>query len=361
MAEKKLKIGIIGVGNIAQSHIEGYKRNENTELYAFCDIDREKLEENGKKHGVEKLFTDYNEMLALPELDAVSVCTWNSAHAPCVIAALNAGKHVLCEKPMSVSTEAAKEMKAAADKAGKVLMIGFVRRYGDDAQMINELRKNGELGDFYYGKATYLRRNGNPEGWFGDKSYSGGGPLIDLGVHVIDLTRWLMGNPKPVSVYGATFQKLLNRPNIKTPKDYVSTTKVDNIVCDVEDLATAMIRYDNGAVISIEASFSLDIPEGVGKYELFTDKGGVTVNPEVVLCKDRNGYMTDMKIATPTGFTSEHVTFDDVFAREITHFADCILGKEECMAPAEDGIEIMKILDAVYKSAETGHEVIIED
>lgn len=136
------------------------------------------------------------------------------------MAALNAGKNVLCEKPMATSVEDAEAMLDAAKKNGKLLQIGFVRRYGNDCALLQDLVKEGFFGDIYYAKASYLRRNGNPEGWFGDKSRAGGGPLYDLGVHVIDLVRYVEGNKKPVSVYGATWQKLLNRPNLKTPKGY---------------------------------------------------------------------------------------------------------------------------------------------
>ena len=147
--EKKIRIGIIGVGNIAESHIKGYKALPNVELYAFCDIDEAKLKMKGEKHGVTRLYTDMNEMLALPEIDAVSVCTWNAAHAPCTIAALNAGKHVLCEKPMATTVEEAEAMKAAAEKAGKLLMIGFVRRFGNDCAVVKDFVDNGFFGELY--------------------------------------------------------------------------------------------------------------------------------------------------------------------------------------------------------------------
>ena len=195
---KKLKIAVIGTGSISREHLDAYKENPNVEIYALCDINKERVEKRAAEYNVplERTFTDKDEMFkALPEIDAVSVCTWNSAHAECSIAALNAGKHVLCEKPMAMNEEEAKEMKAAADKAGKLLMIGFVRRHGNDCALLKDYIDKGYLGEIYYAKAQYLRRNGNPGGWFGDKSRSGGGPLIDLGVHVIDLVRYLMGNP----------------------------------------------------------------------------------------------------------------------------------------------------------------------
>lgn len=350
----KIKIGIIGVGNIAGTHIQAYLKNPNVELYAFCDINEAQLKKMGEEYGIERLYTDVNEMLALTEIDAVSVCTWNSAHAECAIAALNAGKHVLCEKPMAVNAAQAEEMKAAAEKNGKLLMIGFVRRYGNDCKILKEFIDTDYFGDIYYAKATYLRRNGNPGGWFGDKSRSGGGPLIDLGVHVIDLVRYLMGNPKPVSVYGATFQKLFDRNNLKDKKAYVSVSKSYNDICDVEDLATAMIRFDNGAVLSIEASFSLNTKSDEGKIELFGTKGGAKLDPELEMYSEINDYMANVELTTKTALTLE-----GIFEEEINHFADCIQNGVPCRAPAEDGVTLMSILDAVYESARTGHEVVL--
>lgn len=350
----KWKVGIIGVGSISEYHIRAYLANSEAELYAFCDINEKQLNKMGAKYGITRLYTDKDEMLrALPELDAVSVCTWNSAHAPCVIAALNAGKHVLCEKPMAASAVQAAEMREAAHRNNKLLMVGFVRRYERDTALLKELIEQDFFGDIYYAKATYLRRNGNPGGWFGDLSRSAGGPLIDLGVHVIDLTRYLMGNPKPVSVYGAAFQKLFARPGIRTPKAYYSSSAGPNDICDVEDLASAMIRFDNGAVLQVEAAFSLNLKEDTGGVQLFGSKGGARLAPELELYSELNGYMTNV---TPVCGPE---TFDSKFQSEIDHFIHCLGTDEPCRSPAEDGVQIMQILDAVYESSRTGHEVIL--
>ncbi len=350
----KLKVGIIGTGSISESHIAGYLKNSNVELYAFCDLNEQRLRYMADKYGIKHTFTDMNEMLSLKEIDAVSVCTWNSAHAPCTIAALNAGKHVLCEKPMSVSAEDARAMKEAADKNNKLLMIGFVRRYGNDCKILKEFIDTDYFGDIYYAKATYLRRKGNPGGWFGDKSRSGGGPLIDLGVHVIDLVRFLLGNPKPISVYGATFHKLADRKNIKGKKFYQASSATENDICDVEDLATAMIRFDNGAVLSIETSFSLNIKKDEGKIELFGTKGGAKLNPELEIYNEINDYLSNITLDAETS-----LSFDGLFENEINHFVACLTEGTACLSPAQDGIDIMTILDAIYESAKTGHEVII--
>ncbi|MDD3692477.1 MAG: Gfo/Idh/MocA family oxidoreductase [Oscillospiraceae bacterium] len=351
----KTKIGIIGTGSISTVHIDAYKKNPDVELYAFCDINEKRLREMGQRYDVTRLFTDKDEMLrSLPELDAVSVCTWNCAHEPCVIAVLEAGKHVLCEKPMATSAESARNMQAAAQKSGKLLMVGFVRRFGNDCLVLKDFIDTGYFGDLYYAKATYLRRNGNPGGWFGDKSRSGGGPLIDLGVHVIDLVRYLFGNPKPISVYGATFNKLKDRKNIKGSIGYSSADKSSGDICDVEDLATALIRFDNGAVLSIEASFSLNIKKDEGKIELFGTKAGAKLDPELEIYTEINDYLADVSLATPTA-----LSFDGLFENEINHFVDCIRNNVPCKSPASDGVDLMKILDAIYESARTGHEVII--
>ena len=255
---------------------------------------------------------------------------------------------------MATTVEDALAMKEAAERNGKLLQIGFVRRFGNDCAVLQDFLQEGTLGDIYFAKAAYLRRNGNPMGWFGDKSRSGGGPLIDLGVHVIDLTRYLMGNPKPVSVYGVTFHKLGNRSELKDKKAYVSVSATENDICDVEDMACAMIRYDNGAVLSVETSFSLKLKKDQGTIELFGTKGGAKLSPELELYTELNGYMADVNLCTTTA-----LSFDGLFQGEIDHFTDCVLDGTLCRAPAEDGVELMKILRAIYQSAETGHEVLL--
>ena len=352
---KKLKVAVIGVGSISVEHINGYLADPNVELCAFCDINENRLKMMGEKYGITRLYTDEAEMLKeMPELDAVSVCTWNSAHAPCAIMALNAGKHVLCEKPMAINAKQAEEMLEAAKRNGKLLMIGFVRRFGRDCNIVTEMAKNDTLGEIYYAKATYLRRNGHPGGWFGDKSRSGGGPLIDLGVHVIDLVRYLLDKPLATSVYGATFHKLGDRSNIKVEKTYLSAGAGEGeTVCDCEDLAVATIRFDNGTVLSVEASFSLNIGNEDCNVQLFGTRGGVKMGKSVELYNETNGYLSDVTLVGKTGFQGE------AFGEEISHFVDCILNGTPCRAPAEDGVELMRILDAVYRSAESGHEEVV--
>lgn len=350
----KLKAAVVGVGSISGFHIKNYLANPEVELYAFCDINKDRLVEMGEKYGVTRLYTDEAEMLReLPEIDLVSVCTWNSAHAPCTIMALNAGKHVLCEKPMALNVEEAEAMKAAADKNGKLLMIGFVRRFGRDCDLATKLIAEGKLGEIYYAKAQYLRRNGHPGGWFGKKEFSGGGPLIDLGVHSIDLVRYLMGKPKAVSVYGSTFVKLGDRPNIKSAKEYIASSRGRG-ECDCEDLAAATIRFDNGAVLTAEMSFSLNLEGDRNNVELFGTGAGLLIDKKVRMFGEADGELRDFDFEGETG-----INVREAFQREINHFVSAAQGKVECRNPAEDGVELMRILTAIYRSAESGHEVIL--
>jgi predicted dehydrogenase len=290
----------------------------------------------------------------MPEIDGVSICTWNSAHAPCSIMALEAGKHVLCEKPMATNVADAIKMKEAAEKNGKLLMIGFVRRFGKDCFIVNDLIKNDALGEIYYAKVANIRRNGNPGGWFGDKSRSGGGPLIDLGVHSIDLVRYLMGMPNVTSVYGTTYKKLGNRSDVKTPKAYVSSSATDHDICDCEDLASAMLRFDNGATVSVEMSFSLNTGDEVNNIQIFGTKAGVKMDADITLYGTTEGYLSDVSFSG-----ANQLDFEGSFKREIDHFVDSAMGKKTCINTADDGIALMKILMAIYESAESGHEVVI--
>lgn len=350
----KVKIALVGAGNIANTHLGSYEKVPGAEVYAICDINEERLNETADKFGITRRYTDEDAMLAeLPELDAVDVCVWNCSHASCSIKALNAGKHVLCEKPMAYSAQEAEEMLEAAKKNNKLLMIGFVLRFSDDARIAMDFIQKGYLGDVYYSKAQYVRRHGNPGGWFADKARSGGGPIIDLGVHVIDLTRYLMGSPKPVSVYAAASDRMGNRPYLKNKEGWKPKGASDADICTVEDFATALIRYDNGAVTYLETSYDLN-GEDIAKRQLFGTKGGMDLSNGVKIYGECNDFLADIQVKT-----ENYKDSCDMFVAEMAHFVDCIANGTACRARAEDGIVVMKILDAIYESARTGHEVIL--
>ena len=355
---EKLRVGIIGTGGISNLHMAGYKilqeRGE-VEVVAGCDIDEEKVKRYIKKYDIPRYYTDCREMMEKEDLDVVSVCTWNAAHKECTIAALRGGANVMCEKPMAMNAAEAEEMARVAKEEGKLLQVGFVRRFGNDAEIVTKFRENGNLGDIYYAKATYLRRDGCPGGWFGDKKFSGGGPLIDLGVHVIDLVRYLAGNPQPVSAYGVTYDNIGSHRAEGGGVAWDKPEGEDNYEFSVEDFASAMVRFDSGLTLSVEASFNLNIKHDVGNIEIFGTKAGVNLSPDIEIYTDMAGLYVNVK---PAGDSA--LSFDGLFEREIFGFVNAVRGIEPCRAPAEDGVALMKILDAIYESARVGHSVEIK-
>ena len=351
---KEVRIGIIGTGHLAQTHAEQYKEIPGVTLAACCDLNRERAEAFAKEFGIEKVYDSIGELVKDTTLDAVSVITWNNAHCEATIKALEAGLHVLCEKPMAMNAEEGIRMKAAAEKSGKLLMIGFVRRFGVNTEIAKSYIDRGALGKIYYAKTRCVRRCGNPLGWFADKTLSGGGPLIDLGVHMIDLARYLMGKPVAVSAYGVTNSAIGPQENMKHHSRYLSKDPLEK--CTVEDFASAMVRFEGGAVLQVEVSFNAHIEKNELSLELLGEKGGLTVEPELKLHTVQNDMLTDIKPV----YTAPKDAFAAFFSRELAHFVACVRGEEkECLNPAEDGIELMKILDAIYKSAEIGGEVKI--
>ena len=212
------------------------------------------------------------------------------------------------------------------------------------------------LGDIYYAKATYLRRSGCPGGWFGDIRYSGGGPLIDLGVHVMDLVRYLAGCPKPVSAYGVTYNNLGpdRASGAKSNLGYESNQTKSKYEFNVEDFTSAMIRFDNGMTLTVEASFNLNIKQDRGDIELFGTKGGTKITDGAEFFTDMNGEFINITPASKSVFE-----FTPSFNAEIAHFIDCVQNGVPCRAPAEDGVILMKMIDAIYESARTGHEALI--
>lgn len=349
-----VKVGVIGVGSISESHIGPYLKNENVELVAFCDINEKRLEEKGKRYGVTQLYNNHQDLLANPDIDAVSICTWNNSHAEIAVAALEAGKHVLIEKPLSMTVEEAESVQEAAEKSGKVAQVGFVRRHGNTTEVLKKFIDNGDLGEIYYGKASYLRRFGNPGGWFSDITKSGGGPLIDLGVHVIDIIWYLMGKPRPVSVTGNTYQKLGNRSNIEHLSQY-QAADYDPTLNDVEDLTNALIRFDNGASIFVDVSFTLHARQDDTSVSIYGDKGGAEVEPRLTIVTEKHNVILN---STPQMNTTA-LDVVGAFHTEINHFIDCIQNGTENIAPISDGVEVMKMLNGIYESAKKGKEVIL--
>ncbi len=349
----RIKVGVIGLGSISEMHIQGYLRNPDAELIAVTDMNEDRARKKAEELNIPHYYTDYHEMLRNKEVDAVSICTWNNTHAEIAIAALEAGKNVLIEKPLCRTMEEARSIEACAKRyPNQFLQIGYVRRFGTNTQVLKRFIDNGELGDIYYSKASCLRVLGNPGGWFADKERSGGGPLIDIGVHVIDLCWYLMGKPKVKSVSGNTYHKLGNRSNVEF-KSFYKAADYDAKQNTVEDLANALIRFDNGASLLVDVSFSLYAKKEEVRVSLHGNKGGAEIEPALEIFTEKNNIMLN---STPQ---IDHLTFDfeNGFQNEINHFIACIQGKEQNIAPVEDGVEIMKILTGVYESSKQQTEI----
>lgn len=267
-----VRIAVIGAGSISDMHLRSYQNNKEAELVAICDLNEERARAKADKYGIGRIYTDYKELLASADIDAVSICTWNNSHAPISIAALEAGKHVLTEKPLCKTVAEALEVEEAVRRSGKTLQVGFVRRYASNTGIVKSFLDNGELGDIYYAKASCIRRLGNPGGWFSDIERSGGGPLIDVGVHVIDLCWYLMGRPKVKSISGNTYNRLGNRANVRNLA-YYKAADYDASHNTVEDMANAMIRFENGASLLVDVSFTLHAKEDELTVKLYGDKG----------------------------------------------------------------------------------------
>ena len=343
---EKLGIGIIGVG-IGHLHIQGYVKCPEAQVLAVCDVNEERARRVAAEFGIPHVFTDYEEMLELDDIDAVSVCTPNYLHAPITIAAFEAGKHIICEKPLAITPEEGEAMVAAGKRAGKLFMTAFNNRFRGDTQVLKKFVEQGELGEIYYAKTGWLRRRGIPGmgGWFTTKSKSGGGPLIDLGVHVLDLTLWLMGNPKAVTVTGSTYAKFG-----QCGKGMGTWgTAEESGKCDVEDLAAAFIRLNTGATVVLETSWASNVERDVVYTTLMGTKGGADVDPLRVYT-EMHGALVDV---TPSySNQSGHLM-------EIKHFVDCIVNGKEPISTGEHGLEVTRILDAIYKSAEQGREIAL--
>ncbi|MSR82851.1 MAG: Gfo/Idh/MocA family oxidoreductase [Candidatus Latescibacteria bacterium] len=347
---KKLRVALIGAGGIAGAHMRYYVKMEDVELVALADVSVESMARRAEEFKVPDCFTDYRKMLKKIRPDAVSICTPNGLHAPTTIAALAAGAHVLVEKPMAMNAREAQAMISAAKRHRRKLVIGFQHRFEPKTQFIKNAVEAGQLGKVVYARVQALRRRGIPNwGVFGRKDLQGGGPLIDIGVHVLEATHYAMGTPKPVAASGGTFTYLGNQKSSVVSQwpnwDYKNYT--------VEDLAVGQIRFENGAVLHLEASFAAHIEKDVWTFQIMGEKGGATWDPPS-LYRDDFGHMVNVS----AGWLPRDAAAD-CFAIKMRNFVDHVLHGKPTVAPAEHGLMVQKMLDGIYASAEKGKEIRI--
>jgi len=349
-----LRIGVVGAGNIFTSvHKPAWTKHPEAEIVAVCDINEERAKAVAESIGIDAFYTDYRELLKRDDIDAIDICTPNLYHSEVAIAALQAGKHVFCEKPDAVSPTEAQKMADAAAASGKLLMVMRNNRFNPTSQFLKRFVDEGNMGEIYTGRCGWVRRRGIPGkgGWFTTKELSGGGPLIDLGVHFIDVAMWLMNNPKPVAVTGATYTKFANN-DISDSVHSLFGEKKDDGTFDVEDLAIGFIRFDNGASLQLEFSWASNVEQEMNFVELRGTKSGASLkNGELKIFSEAAGQLTD---TVPILRGAENVQPHE---ENIKHFVDCLKGRAEPTLRPEQGVDMIKILSAIYESAETGREV----
>ncbi|CCQ96491.1 putative oxidoreductase, NADH-binding [[Clostridium] ultunense Esp] len=343
---RKLRVGIIGAGQIAQvAHIPGYlSRPNEVEIVALSDLIKEKADSVASKYSIPHVFADYREMLRQCELDVVSVCTPNKFHAEATIAALQAGAHVLCEKPPALTEEDAKMMADTAKERNKILTFNFHYRFSAEVEALKRIIDAGELGEIYAARVLALRRRGIP-GWgvFTNKEIQGGGPLIDIGIHMLDTALYLMGDPEPELLMGVTHTRIGNRPGVGLMGSW------DPEKFTVEDAAMGMIRFKNSASLVLETSFALNMKEkSVMNVFLYGDRGGAELFP-LSLHLEKGGYLMDTELPFLPDVNK--------YERSIHHFIDCCLYGRTPLVTPEQGLLVQRIINGLYDSAQSGMAV----
>lgn len=347
MAKKRIGVGIVGAGGIARAaHIPGYQKLEGVELVAICDVNRERAEAAAKEYGFQAVYTRYVDLVKRPDIDVVSVCTPNAFHKGPTIAALKAGKHVLCEKPIALNATEGAAMVAAAKKARRRLQIGLHFHFDGKTQALKRFIDKGEMGRMYYCRVQALRRRGIPTwGVFTNKKLQGGGPLVDIGVHVLYTAMYLLGFPKPVSASGATWNYIGTSPGhtgLWGPWDHKKY--------EIEDMASGYVRFADGGVLMLEASFCANIDRDVFNVTILGDQGGCNFDPCQVY-REEHGALT-----------VSDLTFQNVprpHEAEVAAFIDAVRRNKPVPVPGKNALVVQKILDAIYKSAKTKREVRI--
>jgi predicted dehydrogenase len=352
--DNTIQIGIIGAGNIGNVHMNEFKKVPDAVIAAVTDVYLPLAEARALEHGIPKVHASYEAMLEDPELDAVIIAVPNEMHAAIAIRALEAGKHVLLEKPMAINAESAKQIIRAHRSTDRVLMIAHQMRWESINLQVKEQIDKGALGQIYNVKAGWMRRKGIPGWgtWFTQMSKSGGGPLIDIGVHMLDLSLHLMGNAKPVSVFGTTYAEFgPKRKGIGT------WGKPDwNGTYDVEDLATALIKLDNGSTLNLDVSWAAhtDMLDNQPYLYVMGSEGGATLRG------NQGRLFTEMFDRTADVELSVPAQDEGARVRQSRHFVECIREGKEPITSGLSGLANNLVLEAIYESSRTGNVVTLD-
>lgn len=349
---KKIRIAVIGAGAIARDHVRGCQTHPDGEVVAIADPAVERAQTVAREFGISRVTDRSEDLLKDPEIDAVTIATPNKFHATYAVAALKSGKHVCLEKPFAMNAVEARRVIAEARRSGKVFTVAMNWRFRPEAQTLRSLVQRGDLGEIYYAKSYVLRRTGSPKfgTWFCQRAFAGGGALLDIGVHFLDLCLYLLGDFNPATVSGAVYSKF--GPRGLGEGSWGHSTPAQKIF-DVDDFGTAFIKMKSGVTIQLEASWVLHMDQpGRMSVELFGTEGGASVSPLRIFqfAKRKREYqITELK---PGPLRYPH-------ANRFHNWLDAIAGKDELEVQPEQALTVQKILDAIYRSAATGREVRI--
>ena len=355
MTQQRLRVGCIGAGTIFFRHAGGWAESDNADLVALSDPDAAALQRQADTYDIPRRYADAADLFADPDIDVVDICAPNRFHADYVIAALAAGKHVICQKPLAPTSDEICRIVAARDQAGKLVMTFHQYRFSPTAQALKSTAQR--IGDVYHARCWYLRRAGFPvRNGLIYKRNSGGGVCIDIGVHVLDLALWLMGNPTPVAVTGTAPTKLPGRPGVRglhgaaIPED-----------TDVEDFAAGFVRFDTGATLAIEVSWLLHHgPETDKRVWLYGTDGGLVFPDATHHHVDAaTGALLDSQI-TPLGPMFNEYE-QPAYSATLDAFATAVLSGTASPAPPEQALQVQRILEAIYQSHQTGAEVRLDE
>ena len=343
----QLKVGVVGL-RMGQDHIDGYLTHPNVEIKAICDMIPDVLERVGNKYGIESRYTSYEEMIEKEQLDVVSIATPNRFHKDMTLLALDKGSHVLCEKPIGMNAEEAIAMQRKSEETGKRLMVNYSYRFIPQSVALKQRIDAGFLGDIYSASSHWLRNiSGFSQfgGWFGKKAMSGGGVLIDIGVHCLDKVLWLMDFPEVESVTACTHDRICQKVAKATGQDF-----------DVEDTVEAFIKFKNNASFTLRLSWAANILESnLIEFRLLGEKEGILEQ------NINQGYTFDAKTFYESNGVSYSLNINEVSPKicptSMYYFVDAILNDKPHMANGTEAIQVMQLIDAIYESAETGKQI----
>ena len=336
----KVKIAVVGIGGISQIvRIPTLKKMENVDLVAICDIDEAKCSVIADKFNIPKVYYDIQNLLKREELDGIFICTPNNFHYPMALATLDRGIPTLVEKPLALSLDQVNRINQKVQEKNTLLVVGMNYRFRDDAIVLKKFLEKNEIGEPYYIKSGWLRHWSRPEmqTWITDSKISGGGVVMDMGIQLLDLSLWILNRPKIQHVHAYTYNLFMQG--------------------DVEDSALVVIQTTSGAVVTIEVSWRMHLEKDVNYTHVFGKEGGAFLNP-LRMYKEMHGKLVNV---TPVDFEPHTDIFKRSFINEIKNFINCIKGEEEPVTPVADAVYIMKIIDAIYKSASQGKQIDFEE